>query len=164
MLELGNRARKMADRRLERGVGDRGAAMVEFALTFLLLATIVFGAIDLGRAFFTWNQVKNAAREGAAYAERDPWSQAPSGSSCPNPANIRYRAQHENGSARPELTVSTKRNGVAYSGCQTPASFPIAPGDTIAVRVSTPFNPLSPLGGLIFGNPVIGAEVEVVVQ
>ena len=108
MLELGNRARQMADRRLRRAIGDRGAAMVEFALTFLLLATIVFGAIDLGRAFFTWNQVKNAAREGAVYAERDPWSQAPSGSSCPNPANIRYRAQHENGSARPELAVSTR--------------------------------------------------------
>ena len=154
----------MANRRLERVVGDRGAAMVEFALTFLLLATIVFGAIDLGRAFFTWNQVKNAAREGAAYAERDPWSQAPSGSSCPNPDNIRYRAQNENGSARPELAVSTKRNGIAYSGCQTPASFPIDPATRSRLRVSTPFNPLSPLGGLIFGNPVIGAEVEVVVQ
>ena len=102
--------------------------------------------------------------EGAVYAERDPWSQAPSGSSCPDPTNIRYRAQHENGSARPELAVSTRLNGVAYSGCQTPASLDIEPGDTIAVRVSTPFNPLSPLGGLIFGHPVIGAEVEVVVQ
>ena len=60
--------------------------------------------------------------------------------------------------------MTTKRNGTAYSGCQTPASFTIAPGDTITVRVSTPFNPISPLGGLIFGNPVIGAEVEVVVQ
>ncbi len=128
MLELGNRARQMADRRLRRAIGDRGAAMVEFALTFLLLATIVFGAIDLGRAFFTWNQVKNAAREGAVYAERDPWSQAPSGSSCPNPANIRYRAQHENGSARPELAVSTKRNGVVLQRLPDPRQLPDRPG------------------------------------
>jgi Flp pilus assembly protein TadG len=148
----------------QRASGDHGAAMVEFAITFFLLATIVFGAIDLGRAFFTWNQVKNAAREGAAYAERDPWSQSPSGSNCANPDNIRYRAQNENGTSRPELAVTTKLNGTAYSGCQSPGTLTIDPGDKVEVGVSTPFDPISPLGGLIFGSPVIDAEVEVVVQ
>jgi Flp pilus assembly protein TadG len=148
----------------KRGTGDRGAALIEFAFTFVMLAIIVFGAIDLGRAFFTWNQVKNAAREGAVYAERDPWSQSPSGSSCANPKNIRYRAQNENGTSRPELAVTTSHNGTVYSGCKTPAGFPISPGDTIEVQVSTPFNPISPLGDLIFGHPTIKADVEVVVQ
>lgn len=138
--------------------------MVEFAITFVVLGIVVFGAIDLGRAFFTWNQVKNAAREGAVYAERDPWSQSPSAGSCTNPNNIRYRAQNENGTSRPELVVTTARNGTSYSGCQTPASFAISPGDKIMVGVSTPFQPISPLGGVIFGHPTIKAEVEVVVQ
>jgi Flp pilus assembly pilin Flp len=151
----------MAERR---GRGDRGAAMIEFALAFVVLATIVLGAIDLGRAFATWNQVKNAAREGAAYAERDPWSQSPAGSACTDPDNITHRAQHEGGDLRPELVVATKRNGTTYAGCQTPGSFAIAPGDTIAVTVSTPFEPISPFGGMLFGNPTIRAEVEVVVQ
>jgi len=155
----------MSQRHALRGaVGERGAALVEFAIAFTLLAIIVFGAIDLGRAFFTWNQVKSAAREGAVYAERDPWSQAPAGSSCTNPNNIRYRAQNENGASRPELVITTTHNGATYSGCKSPATFPISTGDKIEVGVSTPFTPLSPLGGLVFGSPIIKAEVEVVVQ
>lgn len=138
--------------------------MIEFAIGFLFLGVVVFGVIDLGRAFITWNQVKNAAREGAAYAERDPWSQAASGASCANPNNITYRAQTENGTRRTELAVSTTRNGTAYAGCQTPASFTIASGDKIEVSVRTPFTPISPLGRAIIGSPTIHAEVEVVVQ
>lgn len=138
--------------------------MVEFAIGFVFLGVVVFGTIDLGRAFFTWNQVKNAAREGAAYAERNPWAQAPSGASCANPENIVYRAQTENGTQRTELIVTTTRDGTTYSGCQTPASFTINPGDKIEVKVSTPFTPISPLGQAIIGTPTIHAEVEVVVQ
>jgi Flp pilus assembly protein TadG len=147
-----------------RATGDAGVAMIEFAIGFLFLGVVVFGAVDLGRAFFTWNQVKNAAREGAAYAERDPWSQAASGADCANPANITYRAQTENGARRAELVVTTTRNGTPYSGCQTPSTFTISPGDKIEVRVSTPFVPISPLGRSLFGSPMIHAEVEVVVQ
>jgi len=139
-------------------------AMLEFAIAFVVLGVVAFSAVDLGRAFFTWSQVKNAAREGAAYAERDPWSQAPAGSACANPENIRYRAQNENGSSRPELAVVTKHNGTAYSGCKNPDAFPIASGDMITVQVSTPFTPISPLAGMIFGHPTIRAQSEVVVQ
>ena len=143
---------------------DRGAALVEFAFVFTVLALVAFSAVDLGRAYFTWTQVKNAAREGAAYAERDPWSFAPAGSSCADPNNIRYRSQNENGTSRPELTVESERNGTPYAGCQTPASFVISSGDRITVEVSTPFTPISPLGGLVFGSPTITASAEVVVQ
>lgn len=137
--------------------------MIEFAISFVVLGVIVFGTVDVGRAFFTWNQVKNAAREGAAYAERDPWSQSGTGT-CADPNNIEHRAQHENGANRPELVVTTTHNGVAYSGCKVPASFPIAGGDKIEVKVSTSFAPISPLGRIIVGTPTIAAEVEVVVQ
>jgi len=147
-----------------RRLGDRGVALVELAIGFIFLGVVVFGTIDLGRAFLTWNQVKNAAREGAAYAERDPWSQGATGGSCANPDNIVYRAQTEGGSQRTELAVTTTRNGTSYSGCQTPASFSISPGDKIDVVVSTPFTPLSPLGKALFGSPTIRANVEVVVQ
>lgn len=147
-----------------RAVGDSGVAMIEFAIGFVFLGVVVFGAIDLGRAFITWNQVKNAAREGAAYAERDPWSQSASGAACADPDNITYRAQTEDGTRRTDLVVTTTRNGTAYAGCTTPSSFTINPGDKIEVRVSTPFAPMSPLGRAIVGSPDIHAEVEVVVQ
>lgn len=43
----------------------RGAAAVEFAIVFPLLAILAFGAIDFGRAFFLRNSLITAAREGA---------------------------------------------------------------------------------------------------
>lgn len=147
-----------------RAAGDSGVAMIEFAVGFVFLGVVVFGVIDLGRAFTTWNQVKNAAREGAAYAERDPWSQAAAGAGCSDPDNITYRAQTENGTRRPELVVATTRNGTPYTGCKNPDSFTIVSGDKIEVSVSTPFTPISPLGKAIIGSPTVHAEVEVVVQ
>jgi Flp pilus assembly protein TadG len=42
-----------------------GQAIVEFALTSLLLLTVIFGTIDLGRAVFTRTMLTNAVREAA---------------------------------------------------------------------------------------------------
>ncbi len=56
----------MARRR--RAEGDAGASAVEFALVAPLLLILVFGIIDLGRAYSTLNQLAASAREGARYA------------------------------------------------------------------------------------------------
>ncbi len=42
--------------------------MVEFALILPLLVLIIAGLFDLGRAFFAYIVISNAAREGARYA------------------------------------------------------------------------------------------------
>jgi Flp pilus assembly protein TadG len=47
---------------------ETGAAAVEFAIVCFLLFTLVFGIIDFGFAFFSWNTAANAAREGARKA------------------------------------------------------------------------------------------------
>jgi Flp pilus assembly protein TadG len=44
---------------------NRGAAVVEFAIIFPVLAMLIFGVIDFGRAFFLRNNLVAAAREGA---------------------------------------------------------------------------------------------------
>ena len=44
---------------------SRGAAVVEFAIIFPVLAMLIFGVIDFGRAFFLRNNLVAAAREGA---------------------------------------------------------------------------------------------------
>ena len=46
---------------------DDGAAVVEFALVMPILALIIFGIIDFGRAFYTVNNIISAVREGARY-------------------------------------------------------------------------------------------------
>ena len=46
---------------------DDGAALVEFALIMPILALIMFGIIDFGRAFYTVNNLISAVREGSRY-------------------------------------------------------------------------------------------------
>ncbi len=45
-----------------------GQGLVEFALIFPILALLVFGLVDFGRAIFIYSAVQDAAREGARYA------------------------------------------------------------------------------------------------
>jgi Flp pilus assembly protein TadG len=57
-----------------------GQSLVEFALVFPIIALLVFGFVDVGRAVFTYNTVTNAAREAARVAavnQLDPASPGP---------------------------------------------------------------------------------------
>jgi hypothetical protein len=46
---------------------EYGQSMVELALTITLLMALLAGTVDLGRAFFTWLAMRDAAQEGASY-------------------------------------------------------------------------------------------------
>ncbi len=43
----------------------KGQSLIEFALLLPVLALIIFGVLELGRAFFAFIAITNAAREGA---------------------------------------------------------------------------------------------------
>ncbi len=47
---------------------QRGQSLVELALLLPVLCTIMLGALDLGRAYYSYSAVANAARVGAQYA------------------------------------------------------------------------------------------------
>ena len=47
---------------------ERGAELLEFALVLPLLLLLVLGAIEFGRAYFTYNILAKATRDGARYA------------------------------------------------------------------------------------------------
>ena len=49
---------------------QQGGVTVEFAMTLTLLLLLVFGAIDLGHAYYMKQILVNASREGARYATR----------------------------------------------------------------------------------------------
>lgn len=48
--------------------GQSGQATVELAIVFLVLTTMVFGALEVGRGLNTWVIVTQSAREGARTA------------------------------------------------------------------------------------------------
>jgi len=51
---------------------EHGQSMVELALTITILMVLLAGTIDLGRAFFTWLAMRDAAQEGASYGAIEP--------------------------------------------------------------------------------------------
>lgn len=51
---------------------ERGQSMIELALVLTMLMVLLAGTVDLGRAFFTWLAMRDAAQEGAAYASIKP--------------------------------------------------------------------------------------------
>ncbi len=53
---------------MKRLKSERGAALLEAAITIPLLLLIAVGIFEFGRAFQTWQILTNAAREGARLA------------------------------------------------------------------------------------------------
>jgi hypothetical protein len=55
---------------------ENGQSMVELAITITFLMILLAGTVDLGRAFFTWLGMRDAAQEGASYASINPTDDA----------------------------------------------------------------------------------------
>jgi Flp pilus assembly protein TadG len=53
---------------VRRARNERGAALLEMALTLPLLLLVCVGILEFGRAYQTWQVLTNAAREGARVA------------------------------------------------------------------------------------------------
>jgi hypothetical protein len=54
---------------------EEGQSMVELALTITILMILLAGVIDMGRAFFTYMAMRDAAQEGAAYGSVNPFDE-----------------------------------------------------------------------------------------
>lgn len=52
--------------------GERGAALVEFAIGATVFLTVTFGVLELGRLLWVHNALADAARRGARYAVNQP--------------------------------------------------------------------------------------------
>lgn len=149
-----------------RSRGDRGVALVEFALILPFLAVLVFGVIDLGRAYQFRNRVTDSAREGGALAQFSPTS---IDSGCDGTRNVEDRAIAEDRdlSEAPgfQVQVDYKAGSVAapQTGCKS--ATPPAEGNTVVVTVEADFDMITPLIGGLVGDPLtIRRSVEVVPQ
>ena len=145
--------------------GQRGTALVEFALLLPLLALLGLGTVDIGRAFKTVNEVKNAAREAAAFAQLHPTLLA--GSGCTTPASAQWHARNEAGSSGTGFAVDVSTPAGTFSSADSgcgPFSAAASSGQNITVTVSTPFSLLTPLVRSVTGNPTIRSSVTVRVQ
>lgn len=88
---------KKASARMFKALDDQpGQSMVEFALMFVIITTILMGVLDLGRLYFAFVALQNVAGEGATYAALNPiCPTASSGPGCSDPNNIEWRMRNE---------------------------------------------------------------------
>lgn len=127
---------------------QQGQSMVEMALMMVILLTILSAVLDLGRGFFSFIAIQNAAGEGALYAALNPYCPNDNGNpQCAGANNVEFRAKHES----PSGLVDASRMTVSVT--QPPV---VAEGKPITVTVLYrftmlgPFSPLVPGGQLFF--------------
>jgi Flp pilus assembly protein TadG len=77
----------------------KGQSLVEFALGSILLVMLLATAIDLGRAFYTWQVVHQMAAEAAAYVARYP------NNDCTIPALNNCTSDNTPPSAHPDVDI-----------------------------------------------------------
>jgi Flp pilus assembly protein TadG len=132
-----------------------GQSLIEFAVGTTILILLLAGVVDLGRAFFTYIALRDAAQEGAVY-----------GSICPKDANkIEERALSSsnlpiNLATDPNVVVECKF--ITASGATDCNSNVPAPGNGILVRVRYTNFPLTmPLLSSFIGTQTITIQAEV---
>jgi Flp pilus assembly protein TadG len=109
--------------------------MVEMALMAPVMMALLLGTVDLGRLFYTYIGVNNAAREGAAFGATSPNCVAIT--DCGG-RNITFYAQQElSGDTLLGVTRSC-----SVSACPSSNGVTGAAGDVITVRTTRTFTSL----------------------
>lgn len=133
---------------MARRTAERGAVAVETVLVLPLLALLVFGVLDYGRAYWVKTQLGGAAREGASYAQF-----FPTAVSCPAPNSINSRALAEGpsvpGASEVRVVVTDLSTRSPVTGCSATT---IAPGAMVRVLVRAHVKFVTPFLLLTGGN------------
>ncbi len=121
---------------------ERGQSAVELAVTLPVLLLILIGTLDFGRAFYSYINITNAAREGAQYGTGFPT----------NTAGITTRVNNEFGCTGGGCVTVNVVCLDYYTNSQIDCSSAHI-GDRIGVTVIYNFNLLT-TGMLPFGNSI----------
>ncbi len=134
---------------------ESGQSLIEFSLMAVALIILLTGVMDLGRAYFTYLALKDAASEGAYFGSAFPTC-ASADDGCAAPNNIEYRVRH---TAPRGGLVNWDTVDIAVEAPDT------TPGQTLTVTVAYEYDIVTPLVGTIIGGQSIelGAESVAVI-
>jgi len=126
---------------------ERGAAIIETALTLPLLLLVAVGIFEFGRAYETWQIMTNAAREGARVAVLP--------TPIPGAVDARVREYLQLGGLTSDSSV-----GVAI----TPANVSLgaagtASGSKVTVTYPFTFMVLQPVARLVVSGSTLGGPI-----
>ena len=146
---------------------DRGATMVEAAIVVVLILTMIFGLVELGRYVATTSTVTNASREAARYASGTGEGVNPPTKRFADCAGMRTSAQQFGVIAQPSDSQITLRylqaDGTLIEICAgSTISDPglVATGDRIEATVSIPYSPVTPLVNIFIPSGNISATTS----
>lgn len=130
--------------RCPRTIAQRGQSLVELTFMVIVLVWLLAGILDLGRAYFTFIALRDAAGEGAYYGSVHPTWQTSSDNADPN--NITYRVKN-----------SAPTGGlVDWSSATVTITAPSpTPGNLLTVTVSYNYTLLTPFVGTIVGSQTL---------
>jgi Flp pilus assembly protein TadG len=135
---------------------ESGQSLVEFAIMVPVLIILLMGVVDLGRAYFTFLALRDAAAEGAYFGSVYP--RCVSSADCANPNNMIYR-----------IRQSAPSGGlVNWSDATISAVVPSpTPGQTLTVTVSYTYTIITPLANVIIGGqtmPLAARSISTIVS
>ncbi len=130
---------KLIRRRTEKGQrGEKGQALVEFALLVPIFLVLMFAIVDFGMGFHSWITVTNSAREGARI-----------GAVQATTAQIETRVRDTSDLIN-EDTKMTVTVGCGPSSDPPPTgTCPSQPGESVVVRVDYDYDLITPLASLV---------------
>ena len=132
---------------------EKGQAFVEFGLVLVLLLILLAGVVDLGRAFYTFIMLRDAAMEGVAY-----------GSAFPGHCNqIEDRIiDNLNPGMMVDMQIQYSDGSSTYSCGDTNVNLVACPGNEIEISVSQSDFPVTmPLLGAFIGRQTINLTADV---
>ena len=129
--------------------GAKGQSLVEFAVSLVVLLIILSGVIDLGRLFFYYIAMRDAAQEGVVYGIVNP-------NHC-SQITDRTRAILSDDSSRIEVDIIVNGQSCGVAGASDACA-----GNTLEVTVTDPEFPLSmPFLGVFLGRNSLNVEASV---
>jgi len=139
---------------LRRHAAEKGQSLLEMTFGMVVLVFLLMGMLDLGRLYFTYVAMEDAAGEAALYvAARGKCASAsptPPDPSCDNPNNGRYRA---NGAAAGVVDLSTANSAVTF---QSLGPFEeVGVGTIVVVTITYDFPLITPVMSTITGSDTI---------
>ena len=151
----------------------RGQALVEFAFVFPIIALVVFGFIDVGRAVITANTLTNAARQGARVAAVNQLDPAAAPWRCradhpvEDPADPQWTFRGCAAAAGAVAGVDPATVTIAYAapaGSDIECSSEINVGCIVTVTVVADFVPVTPVAGQIIGPISMNASSSMPIE
>jgi hypothetical protein len=131
--------------------GESGQSLVEFSLMVVALTTLLVGLLDLGRAYFTYLALKDAASEGAYFGSVFPQCASAADDDCAAPNNIEYRVRN---TAPGGGLVNWGTVDIEVEAPDT------TPGQTLTVTVAYEYDIITPFVGAIVGGQSIALGAE----